>query len=215
MQQQLKSSIQELKSRTKDLEIYFKKAISEPIDLPAYPQNSCFNSRRSSLNAYNSNSNSYRCDGEYEGLIMHDCNIMATHKYVTPSKLQSNTPHGMHYDQKPNLLTARRSSQAMSNKKSGQKSRKSAQKRRISPANSSIVYEAQNIPLDLTHIYLSDSKHISRLANRVDTDIDEGQIYLRHYFRVDEDNTKKRINFNAYEESEENTSKFMTPSILR
>lgn len=52
--------------------------------------------------------------------------------------------------------------------------------------NISQVYDVTNTPLELSHIHLSNTKHMSMIANRIDTEVEEGQIYLKHFFRANE-----------------------------
>ena len=49
--------------------------------------------------------------------------------------------------------------------------------------NEKSQYCQGTIPLDISKITLKDTSYISMLANRIDTEVGENDIYLRHYFR--------------------------------
>lgn len=59
--------------------------------------------------------------------------------------------------------------------------------------NTSQVYDITGTPLELSHIHMSNTKHMSMIANRIDTEVEEGQIYLKHFFRASEKG-KQQVN---------------------
>ena len=59
-------------------------------------------------------------------------------------------------------------------------------------SNKSMIYELTNMPIDLSQIHMSNTKHISMLANRIETEVSDGEIYLKHFFRTKENNDNEK-----------------------
>ena len=55
-------------------------------------------------------------------------------------------------------------------------------------SNKSMIYELTNLPIELSQIQMSNTKHISLIANRIETEVSDGEIYLKHFFRLKENN---------------------------
>lgn len=60
--------------------------------------------------------------------------------------------------------------------------------------NVSHVYDVPKLNLELSDIKMAPNKHISMMLNREDTEVEENEIYLRHFFRVSQRSNKNESN---------------------